>query len=137
MAKTLKLEQAAKVFLWIVVSSALLFVGPHYADRLISNPSATIAMRWLGVATMVVSMLPWFAYVGWGLSIADEYNRRTLVVGTAFAFALAILFSIATQSIADARLTREVITINLPIGFLLWSAGIGLAALFFRIRGAR
>ena len=137
MAKTLTLEQAGKVFIWLALSSALLFVGPHYSDRLIFNPAASNATRWLGIALTIVSMLPWFAYVAWGLSIADEYNRCQLVVGTAVAFALAILFSIAAQLMADARLTAEVITINLPIGFLLWLAGIGSSALFFRVRGAR
>src|ERR1051326_200921 len=129
MAKTLTLEQAGKVFIWLALSSALLFVGPHYSDRLIFNPAASNATRWLGIALTIVRVLPWFAYVAWGLSIADEYNRCQLVVGTAVAFALAILLSIAARVMPDARLTAEVITINLPIGFLRAPPGIGSSAL--------
>jgi uncharacterized membrane protein (DUF485 family) len=64
----------------------------------------------------------------------NEYNWRMPVVGTAVAFALAILFSIAAQLMADARLMSVVITINLPIAFLLWVVGLGLSALYFRMR---
>jgi hypothetical protein len=137
MAKALTLEQAATVLVWLVLATALLFIGPRYAGHLMFAPGATAAARWLGVAISVGSLLPWFAYVAWGLSIADEYNRRTLVVGTAIAFAVAILFSIATQLMADAHLVGEVITINLPIAFLIWIAGLGGSALFFKLRGAR
>src|SRR4051794_33986905 len=134
MAKSLTLEQAGKVFIWFIGSTALLFLGPRWAEQMIFDPQASPSIRYLGVALSVLSLVPWLAYAGWGLSIADEYNRKTLVTGTAVSFALAIVFSIAGQLVADAHLIAAPLTINLPIGFLLWAAGVGLTALVFRVR---
>lgn len=137
MAKALTLEQAAKVGVWFLVSAALLLFGPMLADRWIFDPAATPAVRWAAVALSVFSLIPWLAYAGWGLSIADEYNRRTLVIGTALAFALAILFSVATSVMADARLIEYPIGLNLPIAFVLWVIAVGLVAGYEKLRGIR
>jgi hypothetical protein len=129
MAKALTLEQTARAVLWFALATALLFFGPRWAGRLVFDAGATATMRYLGIALSVLSLVPWLGYVAWGLSIADEARRRTLVAGTALAFALAILYSAAVQLVADARLGDVPLAIDLRIAFLLWAAGIGLAAL--------
>src|SRR5438094_7926903 len=93
MAKALTLEQAGKVFLYLLFSVAALFFGPHFANRFIFDPHAPSGIRGLGVAIAILSVVPMLGYAAWGFGVADEYNRQTMLIGTSLAFALAILFS--------------------------------------------
>jgi hypothetical protein len=137
MAKALTLEQAAKLGLYTVFASALLIIGPIYGARMAHDPTATPSMRWLGVFIAAASVIPWLGYVGWGISIADEYNRRTLVMATAIAFALAILYSMTAQLLVEARLVAHPIGMSLPIAFVLWMIAGGAVVLYEKMRGIR
>ena len=93
-------------------------------------------MRWGAVVIATGALLPWLISIGWAIHAADEFHRRTLLVGTALAFAGAVLAGCAEEMMLRASLIAEPVgMLGIPIAFGFWLLGIIAAHLYFRSRG--
>jgi len=135
MAKVLTFNQALKLWVLAIVSAGLLYSGGYLSDWLISPPTASIWMRWLGVAVAVGSIVPWLFFIAWALSTADEYHRHVVLVGTAMAFVGELLAHIGFNVMQDARIVSWSTHLQeIPVAMILWVLGIALSAFYQRLR---
>jgi hypothetical protein len=131
MSKVMPLQQALKFFLVMVGALVALWAGSALSDRLVTNPSAGV--RWLGVAAAVVSLLPWLWVIFQSISHADEYIRRVVLVGTAAAFVVDLLFHVAFNVIVDARLVSATSYLPaLPVAIVIWMLSVAVTFLYYR-----
>ena len=93
-------------------------------------------LRWLGVATAIVILLPWLGVIIWSLSHADEYHRRIVLVGTSVAFIADVLVQIGFNEIGDAHLVSPTPYLFppsvLPVAMGIWVISVGLTWLYYR-----
>jgi hypothetical protein len=131
MAKVIPLQQALKLFFALIVAIVVLDGGGTLSDHLVASPSA--GLRWLGVATAIVSLLPWLGVIVWPLTHLDEYHRRIVLVGTAASFVVDLLVHTGFNVIVDAHLVGPTSYLpTLPVAMGIWILSVGATALYYR-----
>ena len=135
MAKVIPLQQALKVWVAVIGSGVLLYLGRELSDFLVRDRSAPPSLRWAGVAVAVVSVIPWMLMIAWGVSVADEYYRRVAIEGTALAFVVDLTVHVAFGTLVDAGLLASTsVLLEVPAAIITWMASIGIVLLYYRFR---
>ena len=135
MTKVLSINQALKIWGFAIVAVAAMYYGGQASDSIAANQSASLAMRWLAVALAVACMLPWLGFIGWSVSMADEYYRHVALAGTAAAFVVDILVHVAFNVMQAARMVSwSDHLLELPAAMIVWVACVAISAAYYRLR---
>jgi hypothetical protein len=134
MAKVIPLQHALKIWFATIGSVVFLFFGGRLSDFLISDPTSSALVRWLGVFVAAVTVVPWVLIVAWTISVTDEYYRQMALVGTSVAFVLDLMTHIAYWTMVDAGLVRAGMGMHeLGVAACAWIIGVSLAATYYRL----
>ena len=134
MTKVLSLQQAVKVSVgWVLAIVAILMTG--WASDAILHDAPSRGMRWAAVALGAFRFVPMTVLVLWGVSVLDEFQRRLAFVGAVIAFVASQFVFTVLAMMVDARLmSPELMPPYFVVAVVLWFAGIGVAALYYRLR---
>lgn len=133
--KVVSLDKALKLWGLGLVAVVVMYFGGRFSDSIGTNETASVAVKWAAVGVAVACMIPWLWFIGWSISLTDEYFRRVAVVGTAAAFVVNALVHVAYGTMQSARLVSWTShLLELPVGMLVWIACVGAATIYYRLR---
>jgi hypothetical protein len=135
MAKVLTLQQAVKTWVLFLLGAAYSAIALHESEVLLRG-TPSVSVRWIGVVLGTTGFIPLLGIVLWGVSVADEYQRRIALVGSAIAFVGNFFLYAAFSLMVDAHLVagnRFIPFLPATIG-LLWIVGMLLASVYYRMR---
>lgn len=134
MAKVIPLQQALKLWFATIGSVVFVFFGGRLSDFLVSDPTASALVRWVGVLVAVVAVVPWVVVIAWTVSVTDEYYRQMTLVGTSVAFVLDLMAHIAYWAMIDAGLVRGGMGMHeFGVAACAWIFGMTLSATYYRL----
>src|SRR5436190_2178264 len=134
MAKLLTLQQAVKAWVWILLGLAYSAAALHESNVLLHG-TPSVAARWTAVFLGTTGFIPILGMILWGVSVADEYQRRIALVGSAIGFVGNFFLYTAFSLMVDAHLVASDLFIPyFPAAIGLWIVGMTFASLYYRTR---
>ncbi len=133
--KVVSLDKALKLWGLGLVAVVVMYFGGKFSDSIGANETASMTLKWTAVAVAVGCMIPWLWFIGWSISLTDEYFRHVAVVGTAAAFIVNALVHVGYNTMQAARMVSwSSHLLELPVGMIVWVACVSVAAIYYRLR---
>ena len=111
-----------------IVAAIVLRYGSWLAFAVVDRPDASSFRRFVAVAIVVLTFVPWLVLAGWAISRADEYARHIFLLGIALAMAGSMLVFTAFDFMRDTHMISDGPMPWFPIMVAMWAGGTALAS---------